>query len=101
MLCQGAFTFAQKPIKHALFKLFLNRLAFVIHLCNDHYIGAGQPARRGNKMNGQICVACGTTQAIKENGNYFLGNNIDAVITGTIELCVICEIAGVPEKEDA
>jgi ssDNA-binding Zn-finger/Zn-ribbon topoisomerase 1 len=50
-------------------------------------------------MTGTTCVACGTTQVIKENGNYFLGNNIAAEITGTIELCVICEIAGVPEKD--
>lgn len=49
-------------------------------------------------MNGKTCEACETIQAIKENGNYFLGKNIDVAIVGTIELCVICEIAGVPEK---
>jgi hypothetical protein len=50
-------------------------------------------------MNGKICQACGATQVIKENGNYFLGNNINAKIIGTVELCIICELVGVPESE--
>jgi hypothetical protein len=52
-------------------------------------------------MNGKICKACGTLQVIKDNGNYFLGKKLDAEIIGTIDLCIICEIAGTPENDQA
>ena len=67
-----------------------------------YYLNVGQSdLKEKMNMTGTTCKACGTTQAILDNGNYFLGNNIEVQITETIELCVVCEIAGIPEEVGA
>jgi hypothetical protein len=43
-LC-GGFAFAQKPNEHAVNPTYSNGLAMYYKRCNDHYTGAGKPAR--------------------------------------------------------
>lgn len=65
--------------------------------------GAYFTAKAGKEKvkSGWACESCNGIQVVTAEGSYLIGNDLDVVVIGTVNMCVLCDLIGTPEKVDA